>query len=55
MQTGVAVPTETAPIEEESEPDATQDNQERLDALKLHDESASTKTTSVSDFHVSSR
>lgn len=55
MQTGVAVPTEAAPIEEESEPDATQDNQERLDALKLHDESASTKTTSVSDFHISSR
>jgi serine/threonine-protein phosphatase 2A regulatory subunit B' len=52
LKTGVAAPLEAAPIEEESEPDATQDNQERLDALKLHDESASTKTTSVSDFHV---
>lgn len=34
------------------EPDATQDNQKRLDALKLHDESAAaTKQTSVSLFH----
>ncbi|KEF63415.1 uncharacterized protein A1O9_01393 [Exophiala aquamarina CBS 119918] len=50
MKTGAAAPPKAASIEEESETDAAQDNQERLDALKLHDESASTKTTSVSSF-----
>jgi len=51
MKTGAAAPPKAASIEEESETDTAQDNQERLDALKLHDESASTKTTSVSCFH----
>ena len=52
ISTGAAVPPKASSIQEESETDATQDNQERLDALKLHDESASTKATSVRHFHI---
>ena len=52
MKAGVAKPpkapaTGIAAIYEQDESDATQDNQERLDALKLHDESSVTKPSSV--------
>ncbi|KAI1615264.1 phosphatase 2A regulatory B subunit-domain-containing protein [Exophiala viscosa] len=51
MKAGVAKPPTTSAIAsaiyEEAEPDAAQDNQERLDALKLHDESSVTKPSSV--------
>ncbi|EXJ93627.1 hypothetical protein A1O1_02019 [Capronia coronata CBS 617.96] len=41
-------PPSTPAIKEVPETDATQDNQERLDALKLHDDSISSKPASVS-------
>ncbi len=45
---GMAKKPTTPAISEEPETDAAQDNQERLDALKLHDESSSsTKPSSV--------
>ncbi|KAK4940254.1 serine/threonine-protein phosphatase 2A 56 kDa regulatory subunit delta isoform [Elasticomyces elasticus] len=47
MKVGVAKPSIASAIYEEAESDATQDNQERLDALKLHDESSATKPSSV--------
>ncbi|KIV86515.1 hypothetical protein, variant [Exophiala sideris] len=46
MKAGVAKPSIASAIYEEAESDATQDNQERLDALKLHDESSATKPSS---------
>lgn len=48
MKAGLAKAPTTPAIQEVPETDATQDNQERLDALKLHDESSSTKPSSVS-------
>jgi hypothetical protein len=47
MKAGLAKKPTTPAISEEPETDAAQDNQERLDALKLHDESSSTKPSSV--------
>lgn len=44
----LAKPPSTPTIKEIPETDATQDNQERLDALKLHDESTSSKPSTVS-------
>jgi len=49
MKAGLATAPKDPAIKEVPETDATQDNQERLDALKLHDESSSTKPSSVSD------
>ncbi|EXJ91622.1 hypothetical protein A1O3_00172 [Capronia epimyces CBS 606.96] len=40
-------PPSNPTIKEEPEIDATQDNQERLDALKLHDESTSSRPASI--------
>ncbi|KIV92882.1 hypothetical protein PV10_04146 [Exophiala mesophila] len=50
VKAGAAPSSKPASIREEAEPDATQDNQARLDALKLHDEASTTKTNSVSMF-----
>ncbi|EXJ69891.1 uncharacterized protein A1O5_06964 [Cladophialophora psammophila CBS 110553] len=47
MKAGLAKPPTTPSIKEVPETDAAQDNQERLDALKLHDESSSTKPSST--------
>lgn len=47
MKSGTEKPISAATTTKEVETDATQDNQERLDALKLHDESSATKTSSV--------
>ncbi|OAL25460.1 hypothetical protein AYO22_04779 [Fonsecaea multimorphosa] len=44
---GAAKPPTTPSIQEVPETDAAQDNQERLDALKLHDESSSSKPSSI--------
>jgi serine/threonine-protein phosphatase 2A regulatory subunit B' len=44
MKSGVGQP----PPRPKVDPDATQDSQQRLDALKLHDESTAVKQTSVS-------
>jgi len=46
MKAGLAATPTTPAIKEEPESDPAQDNQERLDALKLHDESSSTKPSS---------
>ncbi|KAJ4511555.1 serine/threonine-protein phosphatase 2A 56 kDa regulatory subunit delta isoform [Exophiala dermatitidis] len=43
----LAKPPSTPTIKEIPETDATQDNQERLDALKLHDESTSSKPSTI--------
>jgi serine/threonine-protein phosphatase 2A regulatory subunit B' len=48
MKQGLAKPPTTPSITEVPETDAAQDNQERLDALKLHDESSTGKPSSVS-------
>ncbi|ETI24270.1 hypothetical protein G647_03639 [Cladophialophora carrionii CBS 160.54] len=48
MKKGLAKPPSTSSIKEVPETDPEQDNQERLDALKLHDESTSAKPSSVS-------
>lgn len=48
MKAGLAKPPSAPSIKEVPETDATKDNQERLDALKLHDESSSIKPSSVS-------
>ena len=48
VKAGAAPSSKPASIREEAEPDATQDNQTRLDALKLHDEASTAKTNSVS-------
>ncbi|KIW79533.1 hypothetical protein Z517_06145 [Fonsecaea pedrosoi CBS 271.37] len=50
MKAGLAKPPTTPSIKEVPETDAAQDNQERLDALKLHDESSSSKPSSVSPY-----
>lgn len=50
MKAGLAKAPSAPAIKEEPESDATQDNQERLDALKLHDESSVTKPASVRGF-----
>ncbi len=47
MKAGLGQPLSAATNVEEVETDAAQDNQERLDALKLHDETSATKPTSV--------
>lgn len=47
MKSGNEKPISAATTAKEVETDATQDNQERLDALKLHDESSATKPSSV--------
>ena len=48
MKRGLAKPPTTPSIKEGPDTDPAQDNQERLDALKLHDESSASKSTSVS-------
>ncbi len=48
MKAGLATAPQAPAIKEVSEPDTAQDNQERLDALKLHDESSAIKPSSVS-------
>ena len=48
MKQGLAKPPAAPSIKEVPETDAAQDNQERLDALKLHDESSASKASSVS-------
>ena len=48
MKAGLAKPPTAPATKELHETDPAQDNQERLDALKLHDESSSTKASSVS-------
>jgi hypothetical protein len=48
MKRGLAKAPSTPSIKEVPETDPAQDNQERLDALKLHDESTSAKPSSVS-------
>jgi len=47
MKAGLGSPP-TKAIKDKPETDDTQDNQERLDALKLHDESTTPKPSSVS-------
>ncbi|KIW12870.1 hypothetical protein PV08_08057 [Exophiala spinifera] len=47
MKAGIQKPISSTTAPNEVEPDATQDNQERLDALKLHDDSSATKPSSV--------
>ncbi|KAK5441994.1 serine/threonine-protein phosphatase 2A 56 kDa regulatory subunit delta isoform [Exophiala xenobiotica] len=47
MKSGLGKPISNATTVEEVETDAAQDNQERLDALRLHDETSATKPTSV--------
>ncbi|KAJ9604668.1 serine/threonine-protein phosphatase 2A 56 kDa regulatory subunit delta isoform [Cladophialophora chaetospira] len=48
MKQGLAKPPSAPSIKEVPETDAALDNQERLDALKLHDESSTAKASSVS-------
>lgn len=48
MKQGLAKPPSATSISEVPETDAALDNQERLDALKLHDESSTGKPSSVS-------
>jgi serine/threonine-protein phosphatase 2A regulatory subunit B' len=50
MKQGLAKAPTAPSIKEEPETDAAQDNQERLDALRLHDESSTSTPSSVSQF-----
>ena len=49
MKQGLAKPPAAPSIKEVPETDAALENEERLDALKLHDESSSAKPSSVSE------
>jgi serine/threonine-protein phosphatase 2A regulatory subunit B' len=48
MKEGLSKPAAPPSIKEEPEPDAAQDNQERLETLRLHDESSTSTPSSVS-------